>query len=1274
VSNAGLDDKGAVQVDVDVAIDQESAFAPYLPRFTRRLAAQETDAAPVLEGTLLSADISGFTALSERLAQKGRAGAEELILVISGVFEGLIGIAHRRGGDVLKFRGDALLILFEGSDHTQRACRAAAEMQWLIENVGPGESSVGPVSLRMSIGVHSGALNFFVAGSTHRELIVAGPAATETLRLEDAAEAGEILVGAAAAATLDPAWLADARDGAFLLAELPSTEEGATEQESATVDDEMLEAWVPEPLRTPARLRAVDAEHRQVAVGFLKYKGVDGLIAQGRSDEVGDALRSLGVLVGDACAELAVTWLESDIDTDGGKLYLVAGAPATAGDNEERLLRTMRRIIDGWSGPLQLKAGVNRGHAFAGEIGTLSRRTYAVMGDVVNLAARLTARAHEGQILSTTEVLDRSRARFESTAEPFIVKGKERAVEAVHVGAVVGTTERPVATELPLVGRADELDRLIAAVDAARMRSTRAISLIGSPGNGKSRLLAELRTAAVGFQLLEASCDPYSAATPYAAFRGILRQLAGVTTEQTPREAGQLLARLVAGVMPDLMPWLPLLAVPFDAEVDPTPEVDAIRSEFRRERTHELTTQFLTRMLMMPTLLAIDDAHWLDDASRQLLLQLVRDPLPKPWVICVAHRPLELPVLEDLGESIVVMPLEPEDATQLALAAARDQPLSEETVRAVAARSGMNPLFVQELVAAALAGAGADELPETIEALLTERIDSLDPTDRLLLRYASVVGAGFDLDLLATVLAGERVDPTDIERWERLGEFVTPEGGTRFSFRHDLFRAAAYEGLSYRRRSAMHGRVAEVLEERGGADASPDLLSLHYLRAGRWAEAWTHARVAGLNAQSRHANVIAAELYERALEAAQNLPDLDGRALAEIEEALGDVCELFASYQRAGEAYAAALERSPHVHDQARLQLKSGVIHERLGRYEDAIEHYERALALLPGDPDSTDLQVELELAVAGVRHRQGRLEDGAEWGLRAADHAEAAGLRKELAHAYYLLDLICTRLGQPEERFRTGALPIFREIGDLVGEARVLNNLGLGAYEESRWTEALEFYGRSADACRRSGDIISGATVANNTAEILSDQGKLDEAVELLTDARRVMQAGRYPIGAMIATTNLGRAAARAGRFDEGLELLDEARRGLAEIGAVAFELDAVAWIVECLVLAGRHQEALERAAGALSAAENVPGSEAVRARLERSLGYALVQARRKEDASQHFARSVELARSAHLDYELGLTLKAIADTGGDAEAAAESEQLLERLGVVWVPSPPLP
>ncbi|MDX6442557.1 MAG: hypothetical protein QOE43_2286, partial [Gaiellaceae bacterium] len=152
------------------------------------------------------------------------------------------------------------------------------------------------------------------------------------------------------------------------------------------------------------------------------------------------------------------------------------------------------------------------------------------------------------------------------------------------------------------------------------------------------------------------------------------------------------------------------------------------------------------------------------------------------------------------------------------------------------------------------------------------------------------------------------------------------------------------------------------------------------------------------------------------------------------------------------------------------------------------------------------------------------------------------------------------------------------------------------------------------------------------------------------------------------------GRAEARAGRFDVGLELLAEARRGFAEIGAAAFELEAWTREAECLVLAGRYQEAITICVDALARA--TAGDEAARVSLERSLGYALVQARRKDEAKTHLEESAELARTLNLDYELALTLKALADTGiaDDPGIAIQAGQALERLGVVAVSEPPLP
>ena len=626
--------------DAQTTLAAGAGFAPYLPRLVRRWAAETPQERwRELDGSLVSVDLSGFTALSERLAAKGRVGAEELILLISGTFEGLIGIAERRGGDVLKFRGDALLILFHGARHELRACKAASEMQWLIEHAGATRSSVGEVRLRMATGIYSGPCHFYVVGSTHRELVVTGPGTSETFRLESAAEAGEIVVSARTAEALDRAWLGADRDGAHLLA-LP--EDVDVPADPAPADDSAaggLAEYVPAPLREHLLVAAGEGEHRHVAVAFLKFSGTDALLEREGQAAVHAQLELLGQVVGDVAADLGITWLESDIDVGGGKLYLTAGAPTSIGDDEERMLRAVRQILDAEHAS-ELRAGVNRGRVFAGDIGASTRRTYAVTGDAVNLAARLVARAGPGELYATADALDRSRTVFETHHQPYLMKGKERPVTAYAVGAITGTrSDSAPGVELPLVGREEELARLRAAVDAARMRQTQLLELVGEPGIGKSRLVGELLSLAVGFQQLVVRCERYERSHPYFALRGILRPLAGITPEQTPEAAGAQLAPWVQAVMPDLAPWLPLLAIPFDAEVPPTPETESLDPAFRRDRLNEVVDGFLTRVLLMPTLIVVEDAHWLDDASQFLLRHLGASPMPRPWLVCVTRRP-----------------------------------------------------------------------------------------------------------------------------------------------------------------------------------------------------------------------------------------------------------------------------------------------------------------------------------------------------------------------------------------------------------------------------------------------------------------------------------------------------------------------------------------------------------------------------------------------------------------------------------------------------------
>ena len=1252
-----------------------ASFAPYLPRLVHEWAlAHPTERLRELDGSLVSVDISGFTSLSERLAARGRAGAEELVLLISGCFEGLIRIARRHGGDVLKFRGDALLILFSDARHEERACIAASDMQWFIEHTRPMMSSVGPVELAMATGVYSGDCQFFLVDSTHRELVVAGPAATATAELEDAAEANEILVSARTAAALGPDWTVTERGDARVLdrrePEADADVDAAGELALATD----LEAFVPEPLRAHLAVASGEAEHRQVTVAFIKLSGSDTIVERDGPEALADRLQELGAVVGEACSSFGVTWLESDIDKNAIKVYLTAGAPSTMGSDEEAMLRALRAVLDAGL-EVPLRAGVNRGHVFAGDIGAAARRTYAVVGDAVNLAARLCGRAEAGELLATGDVLDRSAARFESAREPLLLKGKERSVMAYRVGALTEVRAEESGRLLPIVGRDAELETLREAVAAARTMQSRLVELIGEPGIGKSRLVEELKTLSIGFNQLISACERYAQSEPFSAWRNLLRRLAGITPEQSPEEAGAQLEPWISTVMPDLAPWLPLLAIPFDAEVSPTPEADSIDLTFRFRRLNDAVEQFLQRALMTPTLPVFEDAHWMDDASRFLLGHVMASAAPRPWLVCVTRRPEGESVIgEDMqGIRLVLEPLSESDAATLALADLEEEALSKETLALLAERSGGNPLFVRELVAASRHGTSLEGLPETVETLITARIDTLDPEDRMLLRYASVVGSSFELSLLDEILGDELPDAGELSRWERLSEFVSWEDPEVLAFRHDLIRATAYEGLSFRRRRAIHGRVAAAVERQAGerVEEAAALLSLHYLEAEQFEKAWRYAVLAGDQARAKYANVVAGELYERALAAAQNL-ELPNGEVARVAEALGDVAERYGGYERAAAAYVQAQTLVAEETDaQARLMLKHGVIFERMGSYEEALEWYERALE----QTEHAGLRAQLELAYAGVKHRQGQFEHAVDWARRAAEHAEEAGDRRELAHAYYLLDVAHTRLGRPDPSYREHALPMLEEVGDLVGQASVLNNLGVSAYFEGRWEDALDAYRRSGDLSRRAGDVVSAARAANNVAEILSDQGRYDDAQERFEEALRVWRAARYPVGVALATSNLGRAAARAGRFEDAHGLLASALAEFERIGADSFVQETRSRISECHVFEGRYREAGELASETLSAGDGE--ASVLGAALERLLGYAAVQGRRPpEEGRAHFERSLEQARALGATYEAGLTLRAIAETDPSKAQAArvESEQLLSSLGVLSTPSVPLP
>jgi tetratricopeptide (TPR) repeat protein len=228
-------------------------------------------------------------------------------------------------------------------------------------------------------------------------------------------------------------------------------------------------------------------------------------------------------------------------------------------------------------------------------------------------------------------------------------------------------------------------------------------------------------------------------------------------------------------------------------------------------------------------------------------------------------------------------------------------------------------------------------------------------------------------------------------------------------------------------------------------------------------------------------------------------------------------------------------------------------------------------------------------------------------------------------------------------------------------------NNVGIEAYFDGRWDDALDWYRRSGESAARIGDVVNVARAQNNEAEILSDRGLFEEARALFEQALRVWRAADYRAGVALATANLGRVMARSGRFEDAHRLLGDALAQFEELGAGAYVAETRARLAECLVLEGHHREAV-----AILTPLCEPGSPQLSI-VERLTGYAVVQSRAGfDEAKPHFERSLEAARAANAEYELALTLRAIAETsGGDDGQGAE---ILARLGIVSTPSVPLP
>jgi len=1003
------------------------AVLTYLPRHLALDLLQEPLVAHTrgefLEGTLLFADISDFTAISEKLRKKGeKEGAEEIARLINEFLDVMLAILFKYNGQLIKFGGDAMLCLFTGEyQGALNAVWAAWEMrQAMADRFARIEVLQEIFPLEMKAGSNSGLLFAANVGTAeHMEYVLTGSAVERAARAESTAGKGDILVSSETyslvegyleaeplAAVPDFYRVTHVRAEPAVRPEDPWNE---VERFLSTIEGDLWEVadrldalcpYLPAGL-LPQLARdtqggQIEGQHRQVTILFANFTGMDRVInAHGvdRPDRIAADLGEYFEAVQEEIQYYGGVINKVDLYDQGDKLMVIFGAPMAHEQDIRRAALTalaMREVVARLPSPtasalLSQRMGIHTGSVFAGNVGSCPchRREYTVMGDTVNLAARLMSEAGRGEIWISQSAWSQIRGGFDASALPPVkVKGLSDPIVAyqLHATRPVQGRVRPRVLDSDFVGRKDELEVLEACFDDLSSGGGKQIAAItGEAGVGKTRLVTEwqhrIRTLAgqgVEGPAVAWLCGrghSYGQKT-HGVFVEVLEQLLAFAAEDSHQERWRKLSDCVEKMFTGAAPgWseefsnrlaylAQFLALDLTRRTDLSERVAQLEPEALQLQTRLAICDLLVHAArQQPLIVVLEDLHWADDASLDLLkfvLDRVDDDIP--ILFCLIYRALkERPIWQVSQEidhahpdchSISLQELGHADGRQLLSNLMRNDQLSEDFQALVLEEADGNPLYVEEILHTLIEEGTLvqDEgrwqltrsleqihVPATLYQIVQSRIDELDygsPGARRVLWMAAVIGEEFPEELLRHLFTSTGRQEEELSR--HLRELRNAAMIEKTRIRHG---GRLQWGYRFR-----HGLVQQVAYENILVGKQRE----YHRQIGRWLEE-QHRQDLPQYYDTLAYHYDQGREWGKAFQYHRLTGQRDAQAYAN-QDAL--------SHLRRALEIAGFI--TPGIHTLAYIHLELGKVLVTLGEYDDALKHLTQAYDLLGDtlDPD----------------------------------------------------------------------------------------------------------------------------------------------------------------------------------------------------------------------------------------------------------------------------------------------------------------------------------
>ena len=1120
-------------------------------------------------GAALFADVSGFTALTGTLMRElgQKRGAEEVLVYLNPVFDSLIGELHLFGGVVIGFAGDSITCWLEGDDG-RRAVAAGLAMQEVMRPYSNMRTEAEtPFSLHIKVAIAAGPARRFTVGQPDVQLVdvLAGDTLRRMAAAEGLAEKGDTVVEESIISRLEDiltveSWRSD--DEGLRVGVVTEMLEDPIITPWPALSPAMLDLTQVQPwLLRPVQERILAghgflAELRPAVALFMRFTGID----YDRDDDAGKKLTDFISWVQGVIESTDGYLIQLTVGDKGSFLYVAYGAPIGHDDNAVRAvaaaleLRTRSTTFDGVD---LVQIGLSAGRMWTGAYGAVNRRTYGVMGNETNMAARLMGKAKPGQILITEQVLRATEQyyRFHDLGR-VQVKGRD---EPLPVWEVIdrrrGTAGEWLQFDRPLIGRRRSFNELAAVLDESLLGKGHIVQLTGDAGIGKSHLASHFskEAASRGVRLAVASCQSITRSSTYYPWRQIFLNLLNLEESGDSESVVKLTAFIEEG-HPEWLVRLPLLGDLLALPMPSNPTIAALDASMRQKSLFSLVVEMFQFWAQRdPLMLVIENAHWMDEASASLTETIARQLIADNRILLLLvqraqaaqgnstlaemsdlahHDVLHLHELSDDEIANLVLDHLTGEAEPLLVAVlqetARGNPLfagelvetlrqSGQIIRDSSGLWRISPEMLATLRAADLLNreeghwlfkTGVDlstvklGIPDSIHGIVLDRLDRLPEGHKLTLKVGSVIGHEFDLPLVG------RAHPEGKERAELRAEANELEAEELiqrkdlvdeiYAFRHHSTQEVAYETLLYTQRQQLHRSVALAMLDL--QQTMPTQIAHHAFLGQEWPLSLEYNLIAGEKAKELYANQQGIDFLEKALKSAEAMSDEEtSEKRKAIHLALGELLVSTAQYEPADEHLRSALELAKSLDDkeaEARACRWMGRSLELQGDYALALAWLDDGLGSLE-DLDSTE-EAEI-LLIAGLIHsRQGNYEQTTQLcdrSLRVAGRLNDDSVR---ARTFNLLGIVTLRQGDANEaiiRFRE-SLGYYVQDDDLYGQATSHNLLANSYFVLGQWSVSDHHFRISLQLFTQIGDIYNLVLVNNNAGGIALKQGRLDDGL----------------------------------------------------------------------------------------------------------------------------------------------------------------------------------